>query len=45
MTEKGFILLFEAIMEQCYKDLNDKDEKIRKDAQAYIDKMKREYAN
>lgn len=44
MTDYGFVLLFEAVMEQCYKDLESNDEKIREDAQQYIDKMKKLYA-
>lgn len=45
MTENGFILLVEAIMEQAYKDLNNNDEAIRKDAEAYINMMKERYGN
>lgn len=45
MTEKGFVLLVEAMMAQAYKDLESNDEKIRRDAEQFIEKMKTEYGN
>lgn len=43
MTNEGFVLLFEAVMEQAYKDLEDNNEEIRKDAERYIEKMKKDF--
>ena len=49
MTQIGFVNLFEAVMEQAYKDANievknEKDAKLKKEAQEYIDTMKKLYA-
>lgn len=45
MTDKGFVLLVEAMMEQAYKDLNDKDKAIREDAEKFIEEMKKNFSN
>lgn len=40
MTNEGFIRLVEAMMEQAYKDLKDKNPSVRADAEKYIEEMK-----
>ena len=45
MTTEGFVNLMEAVMEQARKDLTDKDELVRKDAEEFISKMKNAFAN
>lgn len=43
MTENGFVMLVEAMMEQAYKDLESKDAEVREDAKNFIDYMKKTY--
>lgn len=44
-NENGIINLFEAVMEQAYKDLESKDEEIKADAEDFIQTMKDCYGN
>lgn len=44
MTDSGFVLLVEAIMEQARKDLNDSNPKVREDAKKYIERMQKDFA-
>lgn len=42
-SDEGFLLLVEAVMAQAYKDAQSDNEKLRNEATAYIEKMKKEF--
>lgn len=44
MSNDAFLRLFEAVMEQAYKDAKSTNEELALEAQSYIDDVKRKYA-
>lgn len=44
MSDNAFLRLFEAVMEQAYKDAESTNKKLASEAQGYIDTIKKRYA-
>lgn len=44
LTQEGTLLLFEAIMEQAYKDAESDNKKLSEEAKQYIENMKKAFS-